>query len=163
MLRSVTSHLVFCCLISYGLIWSGLTWTYRPVQVLGIPMSSALQSAVKQVAISSGQILVAKSNPAVSKVMAQKQVVAQGVAKAIVSSGGGGPGGGAGGGGAGQQVHTVTKAAGGSASGGKGGGERSHSHICQSTGCMYSPHTHTQTHTPACLCIHVCYGVFIFT
>ncbi|XP_031415344.1 YEATS domain-containing protein 2 isoform X1 [Clupea harengus] len=100
-----------------GVSGSGAT----PSKVLGIPMSSALQSAVKQVAISSGQILVAKSNPAVSKVMAQKQVVAQGVAKAIVSSGGGGPGGGAGGGGAGQQVHTVTKAAGGSASGGKGG------------------------------------------
>ena len=48
-------------------------------------MGSALQSAVKQVAISSGQILVAKGNPSVSKVMAGKQVVAQGVAKAIVS------------------------------------------------------------------------------
>ncbi|XP_046883434.1 YEATS domain-containing protein 2 isoform X2 [Hypomesus transpacificus] len=54
-------------------------------KVLGVPVGSALQSAVKQVAISSGQILVAKGNPSVSKVMAGKQVVAQGVAKAIVS------------------------------------------------------------------------------
>ncbi|XP_062337009.1 YEATS domain-containing protein 2 isoform X1 [Osmerus eperlanus] len=54
-------------------------------KVLGVPVGSALQSAVKQVAISSGQILVAKGSPSVSKVMAGKQVVAQGVAKAIVS------------------------------------------------------------------------------
>lgn len=54
-------------------------------KVLGIPVSSTLQSAVKQVAISSGQILVAKGNPSVSKVMGGKQVLAQGVAKAIVS------------------------------------------------------------------------------
>ncbi|KAL0966480.1 hypothetical protein UPYG_G00295770 [Umbra pygmaea] len=54
-------------------------------KVLGIPVNSALQAAVKQVAISSGQILVAKGNPSVSKVMCGKQVVAQGVAKAIVS------------------------------------------------------------------------------
>ncbi|XP_035525961.1 YEATS domain-containing protein 2 isoform X2 [Morone saxatilis] len=54
-------------------------------KMLGIPVSSTLQSAVKQVAISSGQILVAKGNPAVSKVMGGKQVLAQGVAKAIVS------------------------------------------------------------------------------
>uniref|UniRef100_A0A4W6E6I2 YEATS domain-containing protein 2 n=1 Tax=Lates calcarifer TaxID=8187 RepID=A0A4W6E6I2_LATCA len=53
--------------------------------MLGIPVSSTLQSAVKQVAISSGQILVAKGNPSVSKVMGGKQVLAQGVAKAIVS------------------------------------------------------------------------------
>ncbi|XP_036821842.1 YEATS domain-containing protein 2 isoform X4 [Oncorhynchus mykiss] len=53
-----------------------------PSKVLGIP---ALQAAVKQVAISSGQILVAKGNPSVSKVIGGKQVVAQGVAKAIVS------------------------------------------------------------------------------
>uniref|UniRef100_A0AAY4API1 YEATS domain-containing protein 2 n=1 Tax=Denticeps clupeoides TaxID=299321 RepID=A0AAY4API1_9TELE len=62
-------------------------------KVLGIPVGSALQSAVKQVAISSGQILVAKSSPAVSKVMGQKQVVAQGVAKAIVSGASGASGG----------------------------------------------------------------------
>ncbi|XP_008332108.1 YEATS domain-containing protein 2 [Cynoglossus semilaevis] len=54
-------------------------------KILGIPVSSTLQSAVKQVAISSGQILVAKGNPSVSKVMSGKQVLAQGVAKAIVS------------------------------------------------------------------------------
>ncbi|CAJ1072131.1 YEATS domain-containing protein 2 [Xyrichtys novacula] len=54
-------------------------------KMLGIPVSSTLQSAVKQVAISSGQILVAKGNPSVSKVMSGKQVLAQGVAKAIVS------------------------------------------------------------------------------
>lgn len=53
--------------------------------MLGIPVSSTLQSSVKQVAISSGQILVAKGSPSVSKVMAGKQVLAQGVAKAIVS------------------------------------------------------------------------------
>ncbi|XP_051944078.1 YEATS domain-containing protein 2 isoform X2 [Hippocampus zosterae] len=54
-------------------------------KMLGIPVSSTLQSAVKQVAISSGQILVAKGNPSVSKVVGGKQVLAQGVAKAIVS------------------------------------------------------------------------------
>ncbi|XP_077415185.1 YEATS domain-containing protein 2 isoform X2 [Vanacampus margaritifer] len=54
-------------------------------KMLGIPVSSTLQSAVKQVAISSGQILVAKGNPSVSKVVSGKQVLAQGVAKAIVS------------------------------------------------------------------------------
>ncbi|XP_057712656.1 YEATS domain-containing protein 2 isoform X2 [Corythoichthys intestinalis] len=43
------------------------------------------KSAVKQVAISSGQILVAKGNPSASKVVSGKQVLAQGVAKAIVS------------------------------------------------------------------------------
>ncbi|XP_034558405.1 YEATS domain-containing protein 2 [Notolabrus celidotus] len=58
-------------------------------KMLGIPVSSTLQSAVKQVAISSGQILVAKGNPSVSKVMSGKQVLAQGVAKAIVSGAGG--------------------------------------------------------------------------
>lgn len=54
--------------------------------MLGIPVGSTLQSSVKQVAISSGQILVAKGNPG-SKVMGGKQVLAQGVAKAIVSGG----------------------------------------------------------------------------
>ncbi|XP_063075637.1 YEATS domain-containing protein 2 isoform X2 [Engraulis encrasicolus] len=87
-----------------------------PSKVLGIPVGSTLQSAVKQAALGSGQILVAKSSPAVSKVMTQKQVVAQGVAKALVS-GSGGAAGGAGG----QQVHAVTKATGGSSGGGKSG------------------------------------------
>ncbi|KAM4728843.1 YEATS domain-containing protein 2 isoform 3-T3 [Anableps anableps] len=57
-------------------------------KMLGIPVSSTLQSSVKQVAISSGQILVAKGSPSVSKVMGGKQVLAQGVAKAIVSGSG---------------------------------------------------------------------------
>uniref|UniRef100_UPI003AADC286 YEATS domain-containing protein 2 n=1 Tax=Centroberyx gerrardi TaxID=166262 RepID=UPI003AADC286 len=78
-------------------------------KMLGIPVGSTLQSAVKQVAISSGQILVAKGNPSGSKVMGGKQVVAQGVAKAIVSGAGGI---------AGQQA--ATKAAGGSGSGKSG-------------------------------------------
>uniref|UniRef100_A0A669EE31 YEATS domain-containing protein 2 n=1 Tax=Oreochromis niloticus TaxID=8128 RepID=A0A669EE31_ORENI len=68
---------------------------------------SGLQSSVKQVAISSGQILVAKGNPSVSKVMSGKQVLAQGVAKAIVS------------GASGISGHQGTKAAGGT--GGKSG------------------------------------------
>ncbi|KAM3866478.1 YEATS domain-containing protein 2 [Diretmus argenteus] len=78
-------------------------------KMLGIPVGSTLQSAVKQVAISSGQILVAKGNPSGSKVMGGKQVVAQGVAKAIVSGASGI---------AGQQA--ATKATGGSGSGKSG-------------------------------------------
>uniref|UniRef100_A0A8D0CNL5 YEATS domain-containing protein 2 n=1 Tax=Sander lucioperca TaxID=283035 RepID=A0A8D0CNL5_SANLU len=66
--------------------------TTSKVSLSRIPMSSTLQSAVKQVAISSGQILVAKGNPSVSKVMGGKQVLAQGVAKAIVSGATGIPG-----------------------------------------------------------------------
>ncbi|XP_053738639.1 YEATS domain-containing protein 2 isoform X2 [Synchiropus splendidus] len=58
-------------------------------KMFGIPVSSTLQSAVKQVAISSGQLLVAKGSPSVSKVVGGKQVLAQGVAKAIVSGVGG--------------------------------------------------------------------------
>ncbi|XP_035384398.1 YEATS domain-containing protein 2 isoform X2 [Electrophorus electricus] len=88
-----------------------------PSKMVGVPVTSALQSAVKQVSVSSGQILVAKSSPAVSKVMAQKQVLAQGVAKAIVSGGGASVTGSI----TGQQVHTVTKATGGSGTGGKSG------------------------------------------
>ncbi|KAJ8357429.1 hypothetical protein SKAU_G00202230 [Synaphobranchus kaupii] len=84
-------------------------------KVVGIPMGSALQSAVKQVAISSGQILVAKSSPNVSKVMGQKQVIAQGVAKAIVSGSSI----------VGQQVHTVTKATSSSTGTTKTGGQGS--------------------------------------
>ncbi|CAL9688773.1 unnamed protein product [Knipowitschia caucasica] len=52
---------------------------------MGIPVSSTLQSAVKQVAISSGQLLVTKGSSSSSKVIGGKQVLAQGVAKAIVS------------------------------------------------------------------------------
>lgn len=54
-------------------------------KMMGIPVSSALQSAVKQVAISSGQLLVTKGSSSASKVIGGKQVLAQGVAKAIVS------------------------------------------------------------------------------
>ncbi|MCJ8745019.1 hypothetical protein PDJAM_G00125450 [Pangasius djambal] len=88
-----------------------------PTKMVGIPVGSALQSAVKQVAISSGQILVAKSSPAVSKVMGQKQVLAQGVAKAIVSGGGTGTGSGV----SVQQVHPGAKSTGGSGGSGKSG------------------------------------------
>nr|XP_035131041.2 YEATS domain-containing protein 2 isoform X5 [Callithrix jacchus] len=59
-------------------------------KVVGVPVGSALPSAVKQaVAISGGQILVAKASSSVSKAVGPKQVVTQGVAKAIVSGGGG--------------------------------------------------------------------------
>ncbi|XP_055007926.1 YEATS domain-containing protein 2 isoform X2 [Boleophthalmus pectinirostris] len=54
-------------------------------KMMGIPVSSTLQSAVKQVAISSGQLLVTKGGSPASKVIGGKQVLAQGVAKAIVS------------------------------------------------------------------------------
>ena len=81
--------------------------------MLGLPVSSALQSAVKQVAISSGQILVAKGNPSSSKGMGGKQAVAQGVAKALVSGSGSAAG-----------PQASTKTTGGSGSG-KSGGQRS--------------------------------------
>lgn len=61
-------------------------------KMMGIPVSSALQSAVKQVAISSGQLLVTKGSSSASKVIGGKQVLAQGVAKAIVSGTTGLPG-----------------------------------------------------------------------
>ncbi|XP_034038482.1 LOW QUALITY PROTEIN: YEATS domain-containing protein 2 [Thalassophryne amazonica] len=54
-------------------------------KMFGIPVSSTLQSAVRQVAIGSGQILVAKGSSSASKVIGGKQVLAQGVAKAIVT------------------------------------------------------------------------------
>ncbi|KAM6948205.1 YEATS domain-containing protein 2 [Aplochiton taeniatus] len=80
-------------------------------KVLGNPVSSAsLQSAVKQVALSSRQLLVAKGGPSGSKALAGKQVVAQGVAKALVSGAGGIVG---------QQV--VAKAAGATGGSGKSG------------------------------------------
>ncbi|GAB1300106.1 YEATS domain-containing protein 2 [Apodemus speciosus] len=61
-----------------------------PSKVVGVPVGSALPSTVKQaVAISSGQILVAKTSSSVTKAVGPKQVVTQGVAKAIVSGGGG--------------------------------------------------------------------------
>ncbi|XP_020861543.1 YEATS domain-containing protein 2 isoform X2 [Phascolarctos cinereus] len=64
--------------------------TAQSPKVVGVPVGSALQSTVKQaVAISGGQILVAKASSAVAKAVGPKQVVTQGVAKAIVSGGGG--------------------------------------------------------------------------
>ena len=55
-----------------------------------MPVGSTLPSTVKQaVAISGGQILVAKASSSVAKAVGPKQVVTQGVAKAIVSGGGG--------------------------------------------------------------------------
>ncbi|XP_061234895.1 YEATS domain-containing protein 2 isoform X6 [Neopsephotus bourkii] len=72
-------------------------------KVVGVPVGSALQSTVKQaVAISGGQILVAKSSSSVAKTVGPKQVVTQGVAKAIVSGGGGTI--------VAQPVQTITKA-----------------------------------------------------
>lgn len=62
-----------------------------PNKVVGVPFSSAVQPSMKPaMAISGGQILVAKSVSSFGKVTGQKPVVAQGVAKALVSSGGGG-------------------------------------------------------------------------
>ncbi|XP_062988523.1 YEATS domain-containing protein 2 [Elgaria multicarinata webbii] len=59
-------------------------------KIVSVPVGSALPASVKQaVAISGGQILVAKSSPSVAKAVGGKQVVTQGVAKAIVSGGGG--------------------------------------------------------------------------
>ncbi|XP_064135479.1 YEATS domain-containing protein 2 isoform X2 [Loxodonta africana] len=62
----------------------------QPSKVVGVPVGTALPPAVKQaVAISGGQILVAKASSSVAKAVGPKQVVTQGVAKAIVSGGGG--------------------------------------------------------------------------
>uniref|UniRef100_A0A8C6R9H2 YEATS domain containing 2 n=1 Tax=Nannospalax galili TaxID=1026970 RepID=A0A8C6R9H2_NANGA len=62
----------------------------QPSKVVGVPVGSTLPSTVKQaVAISSGQILVAKASSSVAKAFGPKQVVTQGVAKALVSGGGG--------------------------------------------------------------------------
>lgn len=76
---------------------------FSSLQVISVPVGSALPATVKQaVAIGGGQILVAKSSPSVAKTIGGKQVVAQGVAKAIVSSGGGAI--------VAQPVQTLTKA-----------------------------------------------------
>ncbi|XP_032982788.1 YEATS domain-containing protein 2 isoform X5 [Rhinolophus ferrumequinum] len=62
----------------------------QPSKVVGVPVGSTLPPTVKQaVAISGGQILVAKASSSVAKAVGPKQVVTQGVAKAIVSGGGG--------------------------------------------------------------------------
>lgn len=112
--------------------------------MLGIPVSSTLQSAVKQVAISSGQIVVAKGNPSVSKVMGGKQVLAQGVAKAIVSGASGI---------AGQQP--AAKAAGGSS--GKSGGQSSHTQVHMAHVTLRQ-HKHFHSY---CKELHECKGVFM--
>ncbi|XP_062902142.1 YEATS domain-containing protein 2 isoform X5 [Mobula hypostoma] len=63
-------------------IGSGATQT----KVVGIPVGSTLQPVVKQaVALSGGQIIVAKPGTTVARAVGQKQIVAQGVAKAVVS------------------------------------------------------------------------------
>lgn len=96
-------------------------WTvFCHEQVVGVPVGSALPSTVKQaVAISSGPILVAKASSSVTKAVGPKQVVTQGVAKAIVSGGGGTI--------VAQPVQTLTKtqvtAAGPQRSGSQGSGE----------------------------------------
>ncbi|KAF4020949.1 hypothetical protein G4228_012697 [Cervus hanglu yarkandensis] len=68
----------------------GSSFVTSAVKVVGVPVGSTLPSTVKQaVAISGGQILVAKASSSVAKAVGPKQVVTQGVAKAIVSGGGG--------------------------------------------------------------------------
>ncbi|KAM5165117.1 YEATS domain-containing protein 2, partial [Mantella aurantiaca] len=55
-------------------------------KVVGIPVGSAVSASIKpSVTISGGQILVAKSSSSAAKVVGTKQMVAQGVAKAVVS------------------------------------------------------------------------------
>ncbi|XP_040204906.1 YEATS domain-containing protein 2 isoform X2 [Rana temporaria] len=57
-------------------------------KVVGIPVGSAVPASIKpSVTISGGQILVAKSGSTAAKAVGAKQMVAQGVAKAVVSSG----------------------------------------------------------------------------
>ncbi|KAE8604635.1 hypothetical protein XENTR_v10014767 [Xenopus tropicalis] len=59
-------------------------------KVVGIPVGTTVQAAIKpSVTISGGQILVAKSSSSIAKAVGSKQIVAQGVAKAVVSSGSG--------------------------------------------------------------------------
>ncbi|XP_077147200.1 YEATS domain-containing protein 2 isoform X3 [Ranitomeya variabilis] len=58
-------------------------------KVVGIPVGSAVQASIKpSVTISGGQILVSKSGSSAAKAVGAKQIVTQGVAKAVVSSGG---------------------------------------------------------------------------
>ncbi|XP_075057809.1 YEATS domain-containing protein 2 isoform X2 [Mixophyes fleayi] len=57
-------------------------------KVVGIPVGSTVQPSIKpSVTISGGQILVTKSSSSAAKAVGSKQMVAQGVAKAVVSSG----------------------------------------------------------------------------
>ncbi|XP_043925944.1 YEATS domain-containing protein 2 isoform X2 [Protopterus annectens] len=67
---------------------SSVTEGVGQTKVVSIPVGSALQTVKQAVAISGGQILVAKGNTATAKTLGQKQVIAQGVAKAIVSGAG---------------------------------------------------------------------------
>ncbi|XP_041272168.1 YEATS domain-containing protein 2 isoform X5 [Onychostruthus taczanowskii] len=105
---SPTSKLSSVCQTSHGTgspvsKSHGSSFGTSAVKVVGVPVGSALQSTVKQaVAISGGQILVAKSGSSVAKAVGSKQVVTQGVAKAIVSGGGGTI--------VAQPVQTITKA-----------------------------------------------------
>ncbi|XP_068136807.1 YEATS domain-containing protein 2 isoform X4 [Hyperolius riggenbachi] len=63
--------------------------TPEGAKVVGIPVGSAVQASIKpSVAISGGQIIVAKSGSSGAKAVGAKQMIAQGVAKAVVSSGG---------------------------------------------------------------------------
>ncbi|KAM9316456.1 LOW QUALITY PROTEIN: YEATS domain-containing protein 2 [Gastrophryne carolinensis] len=62
--------------------------TAEGAKVVGIPIGSSVQASIKpSVTISGGQILVAKSGSSAAKAVSAKQMVAQGVAKAVVSSG----------------------------------------------------------------------------
>ncbi|XP_078065293.1 YEATS domain-containing protein 2 isoform X11 [Mustelus asterias] len=65
---------------------SGLGAGATQTKVVGIPVGSTLQPVVKQaVALSGGQIIVAKPGTTIARAVGQKQIVAQGVAKAVVS------------------------------------------------------------------------------
>ncbi|XP_063771763.1 YEATS domain-containing protein 2 isoform X2 [Pseudophryne corroboree] len=57
-------------------------------KVVGVPVGSTVQPSIKpSVTISGGQILVTKSSSSAAKAVGAKTMVAQGVAKAVVSSG----------------------------------------------------------------------------
>ncbi|XP_072330857.1 YEATS domain-containing protein 2 isoform X2 [Scyliorhinus torazame] len=65
---------------------SGLGAGATQTKVVGIPVGSTLQPVVKQaMALSGGQIIVAKPGTTIARAIGQKQIVAQGVAKAVVS------------------------------------------------------------------------------
>eukprot|EP00062_Callorhinchus_milii_P000318 gi/632934201/ref/XP_007903013.1/ PREDICTED: YEATS domain-containing protein 2 isoform X3 [Callorhinchus milii] len=84
------------------------TGATTPTKVVGIPVGSTLQPLVKQsVALSSGQIIVAKPGSGVARSAGQKQMLAQGVAKAVVSGTSGTM--------VGQPAQAITKAQGSSA------------------------------------------------
>uniref|UniRef100_A0A4W3I899 YEATS domain-containing protein 2 n=1 Tax=Callorhinchus milii TaxID=7868 RepID=A0A4W3I899_CALMI len=84
------------------------TKVQQPRGVVGIPVGSTLQPLVKQsVALSSGQIIVAKPGSGVARSAGQKQMLAQGVAKAVVSGTSGTM--------VGQPAQAITKAQGSSA------------------------------------------------